>query len=280
MQVGDGNVQINYAYYQTWTDGLAPPPLVGVTGAVDSPYRGLGAFEERDAAFFFGREQAATQVLERMSRLVPGPGLLVVSGASGQASRRCCGPGSCCGCAGAGWPGRRARRRGRRRSSLPAARRWTSWRCSSALLAGADAAAVRRGLGEDPARFALTARQAAWAKPPAPGAGPPGAAARGAGERRLLLVVDQFEQVFTQCADDAQRGAFITARAPPRAAGTTPAGRPRRWSCWGCGPTSRPAAPGTRICAAPVEDRYLLTPMTERQLRMVVTGPAKEPGAG
>ena len=82
MQVGDGNVQINYACDQTWTDGLAPPPLVGVTGAVDSPYRGLGAFEERDAAFFFGREQAAAQVLERMSRLVPGPGPLVVSGAS------------------------------------------------------------------------------------------------------------------------------------------------------------------------------------------------------
>ena len=38
-------------------------------GAVNaSPYRGLGAFEEQDAAFFFGREAAATEVLERMSR--------------------------------------------------------------------------------------------------------------------------------------------------------------------------------------------------------------------
>jgi hypothetical protein len=51
VQVGDGNVQINYAYHPTWTDGVAPPPLVGVAGVVDSPYRGLGAFEERDAAF-------------------------------------------------------------------------------------------------------------------------------------------------------------------------------------------------------------------------------------
>ena len=62
---------------------MAPPPLVSVSGVVDSPYRGLGAFEEEDAAFFFGREEVATQLLERMSRLVAGPGLLVVSGVSG-----------------------------------------------------------------------------------------------------------------------------------------------------------------------------------------------------
>ena len=173
VQVGDGNVQINYAYYQTWTDGLAPPPLVGVTGAVDSPYRGLGAFEERDAAFFFGREQAATQVLERMSRLVPGPGPLVVSGASGAGKSSLLRAGVLAA----------ARERA---GGEPGA---ASWPClvftpgrapldelavRSALLAGTDAAAVRRGLGEDPAGFALTARQAALAQPPAPGAGPPG----------------------------------------------------------------------------------------------------------
>jgi len=30
---------------------------------IDSPYRGLAAFEEQDAAFFFGREAATAQVL-------------------------------------------------------------------------------------------------------------------------------------------------------------------------------------------------------------------------
>src|SRR3984893_6351323 len=54
----------------------APGQPGGVTG---SPYRGLKAFEERDAAFFFGRETATAQVLGRMSRLVAGAGLLVVS---------------------------------------------------------------------------------------------------------------------------------------------------------------------------------------------------------
>jgi len=26
----------------TWTDGVAPPPLVSVSGVIESPYRGLG----------------------------------------------------------------------------------------------------------------------------------------------------------------------------------------------------------------------------------------------
>src|SRR5262249_38191862 len=60
-------------------EGAGPRP----GGVASSPYRGLAAFEEQDAAFFFGREAAATAVLDRMSRLLAGTGLLVVSGASG-----------------------------------------------------------------------------------------------------------------------------------------------------------------------------------------------------
>ena len=30
-------------------------------------------------------------------------------------------------------------------------------------------------------------------------------------ERRLLLIIDQFEQVFTQCSDEGERQAFATA---------------------------------------------------------------------
>ena len=63
VQVGEGNTQIIYAYSrQTWADGVVPPPLATVSGVVDSPYRGLNTFEERDAPFFFGREAAATQL--------------------------------------------------------------------------------------------------------------------------------------------------------------------------------------------------------------------------
>ena len=84
VQVGDRNTQIIYTYNNlTWTDDVAPSALVTVSGVIDSPYRGLGALEEQDAAFFFGREAAVTELLERMSRLLLGPGLLVVSGVSG-----------------------------------------------------------------------------------------------------------------------------------------------------------------------------------------------------
>src|SRR6185437_725235 len=83
VQVGEGNTQIIYTYNRlTWTDGVAPPPLASVSGVVDSPYRGLSAFEEQDAVFF-GREAAATELLTRMSRHLQGADLLMVSGVSG-----------------------------------------------------------------------------------------------------------------------------------------------------------------------------------------------------
>ena len=167
VQVGEGNTQIIYTYNKlTWTDGVAPPPLVSVSGAVDSPYRGLSAFEEQDAGFFFGRETAATEVLERMSRLLAGAGLLVVSGVSGAGKSSLLRAGVL------------PRIRGAGLASAPGA---ASWPClvftpgrapldelalRVAVLAGADAAAVRRGLDTDPAGFALTARQAAFAPPP------------------------------------------------------------------------------------------------------------------
>ena len=112
----------------TWTDGVAPPPLVSVSGVIDSPYRGLSAFEERDAAFFFGREAAATQVLERMSRRLDGPGLLVVSGVSGAGKSsllragvlpRMRGAGLASAPGSASWPCL---------VFTPARRRWMSWR--------------------------------------------------------------------------------------------------------------------------------------------------------
>ena len=164
VQVGEGNTQIIYTYNRlTWTDGVAPPPLVSVSGVVDSPYRGLGAFEEQDAAFFFGRDTAITELLGRMSRYLQGSGLLVVSGVSGAGKSSLLQAGVLPGI------------RGARMAAAPGS---ASWPClvftpgrapldelalRVGVLAGADAAAVRRGLDTDPDGFALTARQAALA---------------------------------------------------------------------------------------------------------------------
>ena len=283
VQVGEGNTQIIYTYNRlTWTDGVAPPPLVSVSGVIDSPYRGLSAFEEQDAAFFFGREEAATQLLDRMSRLLEGPGLLVVSGVSGAGKSSLLQAGVL------------PRIRGAGLASAPDA---ATWHCvvftptrtpldelalRVGLLAGMDAASVRRGLDADPGGFALTAYQAALTPPPVPDGKPEGPAQRRPRppeQRRLLMVVDQFEQVFTQCADEAQRQGFITAL------------------CAAAGPGHEPDQPSAAVVvlgvradfearcadypqlAGAVQDRYLVTAMTDRQLRMAITEPAKMAGS-
>src|SRR5215510_200233 len=179
--------------------GRAVPRLLAAM--IDSPYRGLAVFEEQDAAFFFGREGAAIQVLERMSRQLDGAGLLVVSGVSGAGKSSLLRAGVL------------ARIRVAGLAAAPGAASWprvvlTPTRAPLdelalrvAVLAGADAAAVRRGLGADPAGFALTARQAALARPHEQAGDSGGSAAERdqPPRRRLLLVVDQFEELFTQC---------------------------------------------------------------------------------
>ena len=199
----------------------AGPRPGAVTG---SPYRGLAVFEEQDAGWFFGREAAAIALLDRMSRLLAGAGLLVVSGASGAGKSSLLRAGVL--------PRVRA-------DGLAAAPGAASWPCvlftptrapldelalRVAPLAGADAAAVRRGLAADPDGFALTARQAALAGPPSPAGDPDGSPGPRDRRRpgRLLLVVDQFEELFTQCAEEGQRRAFITALHAAATAGHGP----------------------------------------------------------
>ena len=207
---GGGPGQRPAAQVLAAAESAAPRPGA-VTG---SPYRGLAAFEEQDAAFFFGREAATAQVLERMSRHLAGAGLLVVSGVSGagkssllragvlpriRAAGLAAAPGA------ASWPCWCSPRPGRR---------WMSWRCGWRCWREPTRPRCGGGWTADPAGFALPARQAALARPPGPAGDGDGPAAEGGQpslQRRLLLVVDQFEELFTQCADEGQRRAFITA---------------------------------------------------------------------
>jgi WD40 repeat protein len=276
--VGEHGTQVNYFFNGTWTDGVASPPLVGASGTITSPYRGLGAFEERDAGLFFGREAAAAQVLKVMSQCLEGPGLLVVSGVSG---------------AGKSSLLRAGVLSQFRDSGLKSAPEAASWPClvftpgpgpleelavRIAPLAGANAATIRRELAADPAGFALTARAAALAdlgSSATQGTGRPGEP----GQRRLLLVVDQCEQLFTQCEAEGERQAFLAAL---HAAATSKY-------------RSEQLPPAVVVLvvradfearladhpqlASAVQDRYLLTQMTERQLQMAITQPALAAGS-
>jgi len=259
-------------------DGARPRP----GAAAGSPYRGLAAFGEQDAAFFFGREAAATAVLDRMSRLLAGTGLLVVSGASGAGKSsllragvlpRIGADGLAAAPGAVWWP---------RVVFTPTRAPLDELALRAAVLAGADAAAVRRELEGAPAWFALTARQATLARPPGPAAladGGRAAEREQPGQRRLVLVVDQFEELFTQCPEEGQRRAFITALHAAATSGHGPDQAPAALVVLGVRADFEARCADYPQLAGPVQDRYLVTAMTERQLRMAITEPAKKAGA-
>jgi WD40 repeat protein/transcriptional regulator with XRE-family HTH domain len=250
-------------------------------GLAGSPYQGLSVFEEQDAALFFGRDAATTQVLERMSRLLAGVGMLVVSGASGAGKSsllragvlpRIQAGGLAAALGSASWP---------RVVLTPTRAPLDELALRVGVLAGVDAAAVRRGLDTAPACFALTARQAALAAPPGPAEDRDG---RSAGrdqprQRRLLLVMDQFEELFTQCTEEGQRRAFITALHAAATAGHGPDQAPAALVVLGLRADFEARCASYPQLVDPVQDRYLVTAMTERQLRMAITEPAKKVGA-
>jgi WD40 repeat protein/transcriptional regulator with XRE-family HTH domain len=250
-------------------------------GLVGSPYQGLSVFEEQDSALYFGRDTAAMQVLERMSRLLAGVGLLVVSGASGAGKSsllragvlpRIQAGGLAAALGSASWP---------RVVLTPTRAPLDELALRVGVLAGVDAAAVRRGLDTAPACFALTAWQAALAGPRGPAEDRDG---RSAGrdqppQRRLLLVIDQFEELFTQCSEERQRRAFITALHAAATAGHGPDQAPAALVVLGLRADFEARCASYPQLASPVQDRYLVTAMTERQLRMAITEPAKKVGA-
>ena len=147
------------------------------------------------------------------------------------------------------------------------------------LLAGADAAAVRRGLDANPDGFALTARQAALASAPGAGRDPDGPAAGRHQQPRLLLVVDQFEQLFTQCTDEEQRRVFVTALAAAAGIGHGPDLVPAALVMLGVRADFEARCADYPQLADAVQDRYLVTAMTERQLRLAITEPARAAGS-
>jgi len=145
-----------------------------------------------------------------------------------------------------------------------------------AALAGSDAATVRQGIRTYPASFALIARQAVLARSGVPVAGPDGSVSKW---HRLLLVIDQFEQLFTQCTDEEQRKAFITSLHAAATIGHGPEQAPAALVVLGVRADFEARCADYPLLTEAVQDRYLVTAMTERQLRMVITEPAKRAGS-
>jgi transcriptional regulator with XRE-family HTH domain len=249
--------------------------------APGGPYLGLVPFEERDARLFYGRGELTDQLLRRLAERPAGAGILLVVGESGSGKssllRAGLLPRLAAGALGPGsqrWP---------RRVIRPSGSPLRELAMHLAEMAGADPVSVYRSLCAAPGEAPMLAGQAArtaTGRGAAPGSDGPASAAAGV-PPRLVLVVDQFEELFTAGEDDdvdaAEREAFVTAL---HAAATVPAG-PHRLPPALVVAAVRADYLGRLIAYPPLKaalDAGLFTvgPMNEAELRLAVTGPAAE----
>ncbi|GAA2255325.1 hypothetical protein GCM10010402_08260 [Actinomadura luteofluorescens] len=257
----------------------SPAPETGWEGC---PYRGLVPFGEGESAVFYGRERVTARLVTDVSRRLTSPGLVVVTGASGAGKSSLLSAGLLPAIgrgelreSAAQWP--------RHLIKTPTGRPLERLASVLAPMAGLDAATVHAGLSEDPERAHLLVRQAVEGD-----ARRRGLDAAAAGECRLVLVVDQFEELFTAAGRQNGEGegdeagevaAFIAAL---HAAATRP-----------CGPADTPAAlvmiavrgdfldrcAAHPLLAGALQDgQFVLGPMNESDLRLTITGPAAAAG--
>ncbi|MFJ2649897.1 hypothetical protein ACIO1C_24645 [Streptomyces sp. NPDC087420] len=230
---------------------LAPAESAGaVDTATDEPYLGLATFEPGDADRFFGRERL---VGELCARLGDAP-FMAVFGASGAGKSSVLRAGLL--------PSVRA---GAVEGSqdwptvllVPGERPVEELALHLANLKNIEASSLCDALSADPEGIRLTVRQILMGLPDT---------------ARLLIVVDQFEEVFTLCRDERERARFVAlllaAVREPRARVMLGVRADFYARC----------AEHADLVAALDGRQVLIGPMDEADLRQVVIGPAKREG--
>lgn len=263
VQVGSHNVM--HIHNPSPSEGVVPREARTAVSGLEFPYLGLRTYAETDAGIFCGRGGDATAILQRLSGLLDAPGILIVSGVSGTGKSSLVRAGMLARLHGAGLPDAPGSVEWPSRIITPSADPLNDLAVAAADLAGTDPLALRRDLDKDLARLDVAFAKATEA----------GASAAGRGRRRVVLVVDQFERIFTQCPDEGARRAFIRALHAAATGGVAPAALV----------VTVVRADFEARCAeyeelsAAVQDRYLLRPMTEIQLREAITEPARRVGS-
>ncbi len=171
---------------------VAPGGPAGAEGLLPTksrnPYKGLRPFEESDSGDFFGREALTARLVERLGEVSRSGRLLTIVGPSGSGKSSVVRAGLV---------------PALRRGALPGSERWRIAIMSPGGRPLAElAAALRRGAGSRRLERAAQLE----------GAGQIGAALERAlpvGVERLVLVVDQTEELFTLTRDAAVRTGFI-----------------------------------------------------------------------
>ncbi|MFD7502585.1 AAA family ATPase [Streptomyces sp. NPDC059850] len=255
-------------------DERPPADAPSVPGAV-CPYRGLAAYRQQDARWFFGRERSTEALVTQLGAAERTGGLVMLVGASGAGKSSLLNAGLVpaleSGALGGG--------DGRAREVLqlaPGGDPLAELTRRIPQLAGL----VRTGEEADTPRFARAVREAvtAWAERETSGAARP------------VVIVDQFEEAFTLATDEADRRTFIqllhAACSPAEPAEPAEPGEPGEPG----GPAPVLVVLGIRAdfyeqCLAypeladALQHRHMvLGPLTAAELREAVTGPAKAVG--
>ena len=256
---------------------LAPAGSMAWEGC---PYLGLMPFQEQDAKVFYGRSDLVAQLVRRLAEQLGQTEILLVAGESGTGKSSLLGAGlmshlaaGALGPGSEGWPRRMIRPTGSPLRVLA---------MHLADIAYTNPDAVYRSLSAVPreapmlVEFAVrmaTGRDASTA--------PDASADAVADTPRLVLVIDQFEELFTAGEDtDASRAeqeAFIAAL---HAAATMPAG-PQKLPGALVIAAVRADFLGRLIAYPPLKAAldagpFTVGPMSEAELRLAMTGPAAE----
>jgi WD40 repeat protein len=204
------------AEIQQWEDALSRVRRAPGRRPVDAPvpYRGLASFQPADAEWFYGRKQLIDTVIGYLRDTHVSCGPLVAVGASGSGKSSLLRAGVV--------PALRSGALGTPSSDTwpmilftPGPRPLHELAQQLASLTGADAAQLAEKLLVRPECCRDLVAQAAR-QPTDPGLADSSTVGTAAdvGQRRcgrLVIVVDQFEEVFTSCPDEATRRSFITA---------------------------------------------------------------------
>jgi hypothetical protein len=241
------------------------------------PYLGLVPFSRDEARVFYGRRDLTRRRDRALAERLEGGGLLLMSGSSGAGkssllhagpvpawARDVLAPGS------GRWPCR---------VLTPTASPLRELAAHLADLAGCDAGTVCASLQLDPARAAHWAAEGLRAA-----LGPRAARDPNGAGARLVLVLDQFEELFTLTAPGSaghtEQAAFLEAL---DALAAKPAIGPRREPVALVvvavrGDFMDQALAHPALARAQDAGTFVVGPMTEEELRQAVTGPAAEAG--
>ncbi|MDI9832134.1 AAA family ATPase [Streptomyces sp. KAU_LT] len=256
----------------------AAPAAVSVSGGV-CPYRGLASYRQEDARWFFGRERSTDTLVARLRAAERTGGLVMLVGASGAGKSSLLNAGLV--------PAVREgalRAAGAPRASavlqlVPGAdplgelvRRVPELTDVISTARAPDGPDGDAGLVRDVHTAVL-----AWARRETSATGPPGSPPDGL-PAPPVLIVDQFEETFTLCADEADRRAFVrvlhAACAPPVPGAPAPA-----LVVLGIRADFYEQCLVHPELADALQHRHMvLGPLTTTELREAVTGPAKAVG--